>query len=304
MSGFNKGAALDPPKGLIPLESPCGEVCLLGMMTYLKNKSTIYGKRLSCDECGIFFCEEADGVCDIFGCSEAGKRCFFCEGIHDIFIVAGVHIRINDAGGDAVNTDVRGGKLLGKSLSEADDGSFGGGISHLSRSTRDAPHGGNGDDTSAACCDHFFGGGLAEEERALHIDAEERIVFFLARLREKRGKGDARTGDERIDFAEGHHRFGDGAAAIGGAFCVHLERNGMRAVCFCLFAHGKGSILAALIADEDIVAVFGKFEGTRSADATGCARDDYTFSCHDNHIAAEHPLRGTLRQPFVFGFNN
>ena len=87
--------------------------------------------HLTGDELRAIGAQIAHAAGHLIGSADAPQRGLLGQRLHILLGEVGVHVGVDDAGGDAVDTDIGGADLLGQRLGKGDDRALAGGIGHL-----------------------------------------------------------------------------------------------------------------------------------------------------------------------------
>ncbi len=181
------------------------------------------------------------------------------------------HFGVGEAGGQAVDTDVVGGKGFGAVSGEGDEGCLGGGIVDIALFEEDAGQGRDVDDAAIALLDHFVFDGPGGKEGAIHVDIEHALPLGKAELVVVFGGGDSGVVDQELDGAEVVADFGDDVLHFFLLGNVRLDGDGLAAVGFDLGTDFLGGGFVLLVVAGDFGAVLGQHQAYGSADASGAA---------------------------------
>src|SRR5215216_1435898 len=189
--------------------------------------TAVYVEDLSCNEVGSVGDEE--GYCggDVFGVSDAAPG---DEGVAELGrIVWDVEVAgdLYDARPDGVDTDLAGCELYGELAGEGVYRAFGGRVGRVVGEAREPVDRGYVDYAPTSSLHHEGHGPAGEEEVALHVQVEDRVVGLLVRVEEVERLRDAGVVDERVESADGLGCSVNGPLAVGDLAQVALYRGGL-----------------------------------------------------------------------------
>lgn len=225
----------------------------------VRGPAAIDGEGVAVDEAALRgVAQEEDGACDVAGCGEAGHG----DAVDDVVVGVGgaglidvVHLGLDPAGADGVDTDVAGAPFGGEGAGEADEAVLGGVVGTAVAYAGESCDGGDVDDASLLLLEHEGTEAAREQEGRNEIDLEDAAEV---------GGGDGFGGGDEADACVVDEDVGAAPAAADGIDAM-VDEGFVGEVAEEFFAVGGGSDMSAGLAVEEGKGVSGLGEELGSA---------------------------------------
>src|SRR5215212_7209857 len=200
-----------------------------------------------------------------------------------------------DPGADGVDPDLAVRELDGELAGKAVDRALRGSVGRVMGEAREPVDRGYVDYAPASSLHHEGHDPAGQEEVALHVELEDRVVGLLVGSEEVQRLGDAGVVDERVEPAEGICRGVHGPLAVGDLAQVALHRCGLAAK--LLYLRDGLFRLGMRVVDGDLCTAAGELDGDALAYPQPCARDQRLLAREVVHWFAPVRAPSRLSQP-------